>query len=51
MVFDCGGLEYTGNPFSGWYMSTEIATRDLLDKGRYNLLKVSHWGVDAVLAA
>jgi len=27
MKFDCGGLEFTGCPFSGWYMNTE----------RYNL--------------
>ncbi|XP_070568864.1 nitric oxide synthase 1-like [Ptychodera flava] len=38
MMFDCGGLEFTGCPFSGWYMSTEIGTRDLCDAGRYNVL-------------
>jgi len=40
MMFDCGGLEFTGCPFSGWYMNTEIASRDLCDKHRYNLLEV-----------
>ena len=39
MKFDCGGLEFTGCPFSGWYMNTEIASRDLCDKHRYNLLE------------
>ena len=39
MLFDCGGLEFTGCQFSGWYMSTEIV-RDLSDLSRYNILKV-----------
>ncbi|XP_076109022.1 nitric oxide synthase 1-like [Mytilus galloprovincialis] len=39
MKFDCGGLEFTACPFSGWYMSTEIACRDLCDKQRYNLVE------------
>jgi nitric-oxide synthase len=33
-----GGIEYTASPFSGWYMSTEIASRDLADEYRYNAL-------------
>ena len=41
MCFDCGGLEFTGCQFSGWYMSTEVAARDLCDTGRYNVLRVS----------
>ncbi|XP_023316908.1 nitric oxide synthase-like [Trichogramma pretiosum] len=40
MVFDCGGLEFTAAPFNGWYMSTEIGSRDLCDVNRYNLLEV-----------
>lgn len=40
MVFDCGGLEFTAAPFNGWYMSTEIGSRDLCDIQRYNLLEV-----------
>ncbi|XP_052074067.1 nitric oxide synthase, inducible-like [Mytilus californianus] len=39
MKFDCGGLEFTASPFNGWYMSTEIACRDLCDKQRYNLVE------------
>jgi len=42
MLLDCGGLEFPGIPFSGWYMCTEIG-RDLGDSNRYNLLKVSKW--------
>ncbi|XP_066972753.1 nitric oxide synthase, salivary gland-like [Macrobrachium rosenbergii] len=38
MMLDCGGLQFPAAPFNGWYMSTEIATRDLCDVQRYNLL-------------
>ena len=41
MLFDCGGLEFTGCQFSGWYISSEVAARNLCDSGRYNVLKVS----------
>jgi len=40
MVFDCGGLQFTAIPFNGWYMTTEIGTRDLGDPHRYNKLEV-----------
>ena len=40
MMFDCGGLEFVGAPFNGWYMGTEIGARDFCDKFRYNLLEV-----------
>lgn len=40
MVFDCGGLVFTAAPFNGWYMSTEIGSRDLCDIQRYNMLEV-----------
>jgi nitric oxide synthase oxygenase domain/subunit len=40
MLLDCGGLEFTACPFSGWYMGTEIGARDLCDVQRYNLLEV-----------
>jgi nitric oxide synthase oxygenase domain/subunit/sulfite reductase alpha subunit-like flavoprotein len=33
-----GGVDYMCAPFSGWYMSTEIAARDLADEYRYNAL-------------
>ncbi|VDI59533.1 nitric-oxide synthase, brain [Mytilus galloprovincialis] len=39
MLFDCGGLEFTACPFNGWYMGTEIASRDFLDAQRYNLIE------------
>lgn len=38
MLFDAGGLEYTAAPFSGWYMNTEIASRNFADTHRYDLL-------------
>ncbi|GBP31541.1 Nitric oxide synthase [Eumeta japonica] len=39
MRFDCGGLEFTANAFNGWYMSSEIACRNLCDSNRYNILE------------
>lgn len=39
MQLDAGGLQFTAAPFNGWYMSTEIAVRDLLDANRYNQLE------------
>lgn len=41
MLFDIGGIEFPAAPFNGWYMGTEIATRDLCDENRYNMLPVS----------
>lgn len=38
MKFDVGGIEFPACPFSGWYMDTEVAVRDLCDITRYNLL-------------
>lgn len=38
MVLDAGGLKYPANVFNGWYMSTEIACRNLADTHRYNFL-------------
>ncbi|XP_068235236.1 nitric oxide synthase, salivary gland-like [Palaemon carinicauda] len=40
MMLDCGGIQYTAAPFNGWYMASEIATRDLCDVQRYNMLPV-----------
>ncbi|KAL1451909.1 hypothetical protein WDU94_006242 [Cyamophila willieti] len=40
MMFDCGGLQFTGAPFNGWYMSTEIGSRDLCDAKRFNISEV-----------
>lgn len=40
MMLDCGGVEFTAAPFNGWYLSSEIASRDLCDAQRYNIIKV-----------
>ena len=40
MLLEIGGIQFPTCPFSGWYAVTEIATRDLLDEHRYNLLQV-----------
>ncbi|XP_061527293.1 nitric oxide synthase, brain isoform X2 [Phycodurus eques] len=39
MLMEVGGLEFTGCPFSGWYMGTEIGVRDFCDGSRYNILE------------
>lgn len=44
MLLEIGGLEFPAAPFSGWYMSTEIGTRNLCDPHRYNILEVSASG-------
>ena len=36
ITLDLGGLHYTAAPFNGWYMVTEIATRNFCDESRYN---------------
>ncbi|XP_011165980.2 nitric oxide synthase, salivary gland [Solenopsis invicta] len=48
MVFDCGGLVFPAAPFNGWYMSTEIGSRDLCDAQRYNMLETiaTNMGLD-----
>ena len=33
-----GGIDYPCSPFSGFYMATEIASRDFADQKRYDLL-------------
>lgn len=38
MVLEIGGIRYTAAPFNGWYMGTEIGSRNLGDTHRYNLL-------------
>ena len=40
MLFEVGGVQFPGTPFSGWYSLPEVATRDLLDVQRYNLAEV-----------
>lgn len=38
MILEIGGIQYTAAPFNGWYMGTEIGSRNLGDQHRYNLL-------------
>ncbi|XP_065570259.1 nitric oxide synthase-like [Artemia franciscana] len=40
LKLDCGGLEFSAIPFSGWYSDSEIGSRDLGDKHRFNLAPV-----------
>ena len=48
ITLDLGGLKYSAAPFNGWYMVTEIATRNFCDEGRYNLAaRIAHaMGID-----
>jgi nitric-oxide synthase, bacterial len=47
MYLDIGGVCYPAAPFNGWYMCTEIGSRDLGDTGRYDQLPViaQHMGL------
>lgn len=38
MLLEIGGVHYTAAPFNGWYMGTEIGSRNLSDRNRYNFL-------------
>ncbi|MBY0009206.1 nitric oxide synthase oxygenase [Paenibacillus typhae] len=38
MLLEIGGIRYPAAPFNGWYMETEIGSRNLGDTGRYNRL-------------
>ena len=38
MYLQAGGIRYPSAPFNGWYMCTEIGSRDLGDEARYNQL-------------
>jgi nitric-oxide synthase len=38
MCLEIGGLHYPCAPFNGWYMGTEIGSRNLADPDRYDLL-------------
>ncbi len=40
MYLQAGGIRYPAAPFNGWYMCTEIGSRDLADASRYNQLPV-----------
>jgi nitric-oxide synthase, bacterial len=39
MYLEAGGVRYPAAPFNGWYMCTEIGSRDLGDEDRYNQLR------------
>ncbi|WP_379156552.1 nitric oxide synthase oxygenase [Paenibacillus sp. sgz5001063] len=38
MLLEIGGISYTAAPFNGWYMETEIGSRNFGDTSRYNRL-------------
>ena len=38
MCLQIGGVDFPAAPFNGWYLGTEIGSRDLGDAGRYDLL-------------
>lgn len=38
MVLEIGGLHYTAAPFNGWFMETEIGSRNFGDSNRLNML-------------
>ena len=40
MYLDIGGVRYPAAPFNGWYMCTEIGSRNLGDTDRYDQLPV-----------
>ena len=40
MYLEVGGICYPAAPFNGWYMCTEIGSRDFGDAGRYDQLPV-----------
>ena len=40
MYLEAGGIRYPAVPFNGWYMCTEIGSRDLGDAARYAQLPV-----------
>jgi nitric-oxide synthase, bacterial len=47
MYLDIGGVCYPAAPFNGWYMGTEIGSRNLGDTERYNQLPMiaAHMGL------
>lgn len=38
MILEIGGIQYSAAPFNGWFMGTEIGSRNLGDENRYNML-------------
>lgn len=41
MDLKIGGITYAAAPFNGWYMESEIASRNLIDSYRYDLLETA----------
>ncbi|WP_084729018.1 nitric oxide synthase oxygenase [Streptacidiphilus neutrinimicus] len=39
MTLEIGGISYPAAPFNGWYMGTEIGSRNLADPDRYDQLE------------
>ncbi|WP_084728812.1 nitric oxide synthase oxygenase [Streptacidiphilus neutrinimicus] len=39
MTLEIGGIQYPCSPFNGWYMGTEIGSRNLADRDRYDRLR------------
>lgn len=39
IILTIGGIDYPCAPFNGFYMGTEIASRNLADRQRYDLLR------------
>lgn len=48
MILEIGGVVYPVAPFNGWYMGTEIGSRNFGDTNRYNMLPeiASRMGLD-----
>ena len=46
MILSIGGIDYPCAPFNGFYMGTEIASRDLCDFNRYNQLEAIAQAID-----
>ena len=49
MILTIGGIDYPCAPFNGFYMATEIASRDLVDPFRYDLMEPVGRAVEADL--
>ncbi|WP_328806191.1 nitric oxide synthase oxygenase [Streptacidiphilus fuscans] len=49
MTLEIGGISYPAAPFNGWYMGTEIGSRNLADADRYDQLPAvaQLFGLDA----
>ncbi|XP_074841477.1 nitric oxide synthase 3 isoform X2 [Carettochelys insculpta] len=48
MLLEIGGLQFPAAPFNGWYVGSEIGTRNFCDHHRYNVLQevALHMGLD-----